>query len=350
LKIKTVTVLVLAVALVITMCLPTAIAISENDRHTPGFPQITKNLQSLFQPPINISNVEKVLRELLKKGVLSRDEAEKLENLSNMSFKDAITRIENSELRNNLLNLANKNSLTPEDIEAFMNYLSSLKASGLLSPVDELLALRALEALARAIQSPYTSEILLKMLLALKELEVARSGDITLSFKGLQQSSSKTSLASFQGAPLPSLQLPSIPQLRFSLPQVPFSTLIITALCCSIALMLLFSRRILSPLFKKMKAHFIGKMPVLEVSDRFLDAYWRSVYIVSAISGVRRADVETHREFLVRVSKMLNSRVAEVFRDITFAYEEYRYGFRAEAGQRILEGFRRLTSYARLSK
>lgn len=342
-------ILVLIGALTITVCLSVAVAISESDRHTPGFPQTTGNLQSLFQLPINVSDIEKAILELSKKGVLSQGEAEKLKNFSNMSFKDAVARIENPELRNSLLNLANKSTLSPEDIEAFMNYLNSLKASELLSPADELLALRALEALASAIQSPYTSEILSKMVSALKELEIAKSSNLVLTFKGPQQSSSEKPLPIFQSVPLPSLQLPSAPQLRFSLPRIPLNTLIAIASCCSIALALLFSRKLLGTFFKRLKTRFIGKIPTPEIGDKFLEAYWRSIYIVSAISGVKKADAETHREFLARASERLSSRVAEVFRDITFAYEEYRYGFRAEAGQRILEGFRRLTNYAKAS-
>jgi hypothetical protein len=88
---------------------------------------------------------------------------------------------------------------------------------------------------------------------------------------------------------------------------------------------------------------------VTHIGDSVLEAYWRSVHIVSTISGVQKADSETHREFLAKVCERLDPGVAEVFKDITLAYEVYRYGFRAEAGQRILSGFRRLLEHAMVS-
>jgi hypothetical protein len=340
--------LILVLALVASLSTTATNALGEADRHTPGFPQSAEGFRPPTSPPVNLSDVENAILELLKSGALSRGDAEKLKDFSSLSFQKAVERIDNSELRYNLLNLAGKEALSPEDIEAFLNYLNSLKTSGTLSPVDELLALRALEALTSTIQNPYTSEIMLRMLSALKGLEVAKSSPLP-ALKSPQQFSAEIPAPGLPSLHLPFVALPAIPQLRFSLPSIPLTTLIIIAICSSIALAALLGRKYARPIFKRLKIHRIGRAPVMHIGDSVLEAYWRSVHIVSTISGIQKADSETHREFLAKVCERLDPGVAEVFKDITLAYEVYRYGFRAEAGQRILSGFRRLLERAMVS-
>jgi hypothetical protein len=340
--------LILVLALVASLSTTATNALGEADRHTPGFPQSAEGFRPPTSPPVNLSDVENAILELLKSGALSRGDAEKLKDFSSLSFQEAVERIDNSELRDNLLNLAGKEALSPEDIEAFLNYLNSLKTSGTLSPVDELLALRALEALTSTIQNPYTSEIMLRMLSALKGLEVAKSSPLP-ALKSPQQFSAEIPAPGLPSLHLPFVALPAIPQLRFSLPSIPLTTLIIIAICSSIALAALLGRKYARPIFKRLKIHRIGRAPVMHIGDSVLEAYWRSVHIVSTISGIQKADSETHREFLAKVCERLDPGVAEVFKDITLAYEVYRYGFRAEAGQRILSGFRRLLERAMVS-
>lgn len=345
--------LILVLALVASLSTTATNALGEADRHTPGFPQSAEGFRPPTSPPVNLSDVENAILELLKSGALSRGDAEKLKDFSSLSFQEAVERIDNSELRDNLLNLAGKEALSPEDIEAFLNYLNSLKTSGTLSPVDELLALRALEALTSTIQNPYTSEIMLRMLSALKGLEVAKSSPLP-ALKSPQQFSAEIPAPGLPSLHLPSVALPAVPQLRFSLPSIPLTTLIIIAVCSSIALAALLGRKLLGrkyarPIFKRLKIHRIGRAPMMHIGDSVLEAYWRSVHIVSTISGIQKADSETHREFLAKVCERLDPGVAEVFKDITLAYEVYRYGFRAEAGQRILSGFRRLLERAMVS-
>jgi len=340
--------LILVLALVASLSTTATNALGEADRHTPGFPQSAEGFRPPTSPPVNLSDVENAILELLKSGALSRGDAEKLKDFSSLSFQEAVERIDNSELRDNLLNLAGKEALSPEDIEAFLNYLNSLKTSGTLSPVDELLALRALEALTSTIQNPYTSEIMLRMLSALKGLEVAKSSPLP-ALKSPQHFSAEIPAPGLPRLHLPFVALPAIPQLRFSLPSIPLTTLIIIAICSSIALAALLGRKYARPIFKRLKIHRIGRAPVMHIGDSVLEAYWRSVHIVSTISGIQKADSETHREFLAKVCERLDPGVAEVFKDITLAYEVYRYGFRAEAGQRILSGFRRLLERAMVS-
>jgi len=335
--------------LLLTMGMLITAVSSEVDRHTPGFPQSVESLQLPAILPVNLSDVEKAILELSKQGVLSEEEAAKLKGFSNLSLQDAVTRIGNTELRNSLLNLSNKGVLSPDDVEAFLNYLSSLKTSGALNPVDELLALRALELLAKANQSPYTSRILLTMFSVLKDLETQKSGNLTTFFKGSLQSPAEKVFQSFPTLPLPLLQLPTAPQLRLSLPKIPYSVLIIAGICCFSTIALLFGKRLAAHFSKKLNIRSIERMQTLKVGDRFLEAYWLSVHIVSTVSGVKKVDSETHREYLARVCQRLGPGVADLFRDITTAYEEYRYGFRAEAGQRILNGFRKLMEHARAS-
>jgi hypothetical protein len=189
---------------------------------------------------------------------------------------------------------------------------------------------------------------MLRMLSALKGLEVAKSSPLP-ALKSPQQFSAEIPAPGLPSLHLPFVALPAIPQLRFSLPSIPLTTLIIIAICSSIALAALLGRKYARPIFKRLKIHRIGRAPVMHIGDSVLEAYWRSVHIVSTISGIQKADSETHREFLAKVCERLDPGVAEVFKDITLAYEVYRYGFRAEAGQRILSGFRRLLERAMVS-
>jgi len=137
-----------------------AVVSGEEDRHTPGFPQIVGSNFTQILIPLNISGIEEAISELYSRGILSREEFEKLKNFNNLSFQEAVSRISNDDVRNQLLNLYNKNMSIPRDIEDFLKYLDTLNTSGILNPIDELLALKALEILSNAIQNPYASEII----------------------------------------------------------------------------------------------------------------------------------------------------------------------------------------------
>ncbi|MCC6016529.1 MAG: DUF4129 domain-containing protein [Desulfurococcaceae archaeon] len=325
-----------------------AVVSGEEDRHTPGFPQVTESSSTQLPIPINISDIEKAVSELYNRNLLSREEFEKLKNLNNLSLKEALSRISNDDVRNQLLNLYNKNMITSEDVEAFLNYLDTLKTSGVLDPIDELLALKALEILSNTIQNPYTSEIILRMFSVLKDLEVMRKGI------SIPEKFTPSSLAS-TGKPSPTLpqlftpllQLPTLPRLRFSLPNIPREVSVSIYIAFSIAIALIVGRKYLVSALNKLRIGLATGRTIQWINDVFLEAYWRSVYIVSTITGLRRYDWETHREFLEKVSNVLDSRVAEIFKDITYAYEEYRYGFKSSSGQRILGSFKKLVNYVK---
>ena len=323
----------------------------EEDRHTPGFPQVVEGASIPLSTPINISDIEKAISELYNRSLLNRKNAEKLKNFGNLSFKEAVSRIDNTDVRNNLLNLYNKNELTPEDIETFLNYLDTLKVSGTLNPIDELLALKALETLSNIIQSPYTSEIILRMFSAIKDLEITKKSiSISEKFTPNQQISIEKPSLRFPSPSLSLIQLPTLPRLKLSLPNIPQEVFISIGITTSIAIALLISRKYLKLAFDRLKINLAVKKTIQQISDTFLEAYWRSVHLVSSITGLSRNNWETHREFLEKVFSKLDPRVAEVFKDITFAYEEYRYGFRLSSGQKILEGSKKLMSYAKIYK
>jgi hypothetical protein len=311
--------------------------VAEIDRHTPGFPKnITES--TLPTPPPSISDIEKIIEDLYRSGAIGAQDYEKLRNLNNLSFDEAVSRISNRDIAEGLRELRSRGTISPNDIEAFLNYLKSLSASGSLTPSDELLALKALEILSKAIGSPYTANIIAMMYSALSRLQ---SGGVRIFSTELHYPtpSAQQQKIEVPSLPLPGAVLPQLPQALPSLPSILREALVIAGIViAAIGATLILYRFKLFKSFRMLIALSRKRKGYPRIGDPFLDAYWRAVNLVSRVTGVERLDWETHREFLEKVRSLLDQESLRIFEDVTMGYELYRYGFSRESGERIVKG------------
>ncbi|MCI4437785.1 MAG: hypothetical protein JHC33_13345, partial [Ignisphaera sp.] len=290
-------ILIIALLALTTQWLSPVHVVAEVDRHTPGFPKnITES--TLPIPPLNISDIEKIVEDLYRSGAIGVQDYEKLRNLNNLSFDEAVSRIGNRDVAEGLQELRNKGTISPNDIEAFLNYLKSLSASGSLTPSDELLALKALETLSKAIGSPYTANIVAMMYSALSRLQSGgvRSFSAELHYPTPSTQQQKIETPSL---PLPLIAFPQLPRVLPPIPSILREALAIAGIATAAigAILILYmlkpfkSFRIPITLSREHKGY-------PRIGDPILDAYWRAVNLVSRVTSVERFDWETHREFL----------------------------------------------------
>ena len=314
---------------------------------------------SLEETPETLKDIEKLINS--GKIPISTRDLNRLRDISDLGFIDAISRIENEDLKKLLQNLYTTNStLTHNELEQLLSYLKTLKAQGKITHVDEILALRALIELFNNNET-YSRELLNNIILALRELESGKfANNLIQSIPTPQLEQSITDINEQPLLPrlsIPQLNLlPTLPQLKHpilaTMPQQLIFILISSILVVIITMLLHHKTRIeistiLTNILHRAKIlHY--KRALLStpssISDVYLDMYWKSVNIIEALTGIKREISTTHREYLEQVRGKLRKDLLHIFANITKAYETYKYACSKNSAIQIAENYKRLVS------
>lgn len=331
----------LTVALVFALALP---VLAETPRHTPNFPtnttsaDLTNLLKVLEDPEVasliwKLANMSsdssEVIAELIEKGAISRDEGARILRALNTSLNELSGGVDPS-LLSSVEKLLASSRTDPEELKELVKTLVALRESGLLSPHNFITLAKVLAEAFKDLNLEIPAELTYGVLRSLNELV---------------NPSASTQEAEWVGASASAITLWEFPSLRISFPSIqgvslPGGSMWVTILLpLSLALVLgLTYRRKLCAYLAKLKTAIssaVERKAVPEDSD-VVSIYWASVRLVERISGVRKLDYLTHREYSGSVARALegagrSSKLAEYFGEITKLYEVSRFSHEADA-------------------
>ncbi len=340
------------VALALLFLLALAVpAVAETPRHTPGFPDaetpewFAELLRLLGDPELAELLLQlasagpgsgEALEELVRRGALSPEQGARISRALERPLDELSGRVDQS-LLEQLERLLVYGADSPEQLGGLLSTLLSLRESGLLDPYSFIAAAGILAKAFRSLGMEVPAELSYGMLSSLGEL---------LTSLGSGAEEPKTGAGA---------GLPRLPELRATLPSVlgepGLSPLVLlpVAACSLLALGLAYRYRgKLAGLVAGLWARLRGRPELWtlpEGSDP-VSVYWRSVGLLERVTGIRKPDHATHREYLgsvLRASAELGryGRAAEVFSEITGLYEVARFAgeSREEVAARARERF-----------
>jgi len=369
-------------------------------RHTPGFPRVVNNelgdyltelLEELAkaQEAVETSDsfnevvqdtekrefVTGAIETLGNMGVLSEDDVNSLTSVvQGYSDPELLRAISDPELREMLIELYKASDVSPDDLEDMYKFLEKLRAEGKVSSGDYVAAMEILRRISvrygyKTVYDAADKAILDTISQILRSEEVR--GAIRSAIEALQEEGLPrllSSVDSTSGIKLPELgelenivgetktSAPANMPILASFPSLPTLTgftdlkiamLIVLVIFCVVISVYLASRYG-SALASKLRRTIalrgtairrieLEKMPIP------VRLYWQSVEVVSAITHIRKLDVQTHREYLEKVSPHLGE-LAEAFKEVTESYEISRFGgvVSRDVEKRAMMSFRKL--------
>ncbi|RLG81484.1 MAG: hypothetical protein DRO13_01055 [Thermoprotei archaeon] len=367
----------LVAVLALSLASPTVTSLTNQLRHTPGFPEsaelqledIVKDLVSILSSetwssiqsnPEKRQRVVDAIQSLADSGVLESGEAEALSQVVRGGDAEALLEyVKNPELRSILEELlsmyCSEGYVSWDILQAVVNRLQAMYASGAISEEDYLLASEILRRIAEASGDVDLARSLDKELVkTITELVTGEYRDFIEKFMPKTGSVPGASLIGGStleqsigqaGIGLPSASLPSA-SISPSMP-ISLETLVpILVALVVVAIVGLLAPR-LYPYAAKALMRVRARKAVIITDIRDLPEpirlYWGSVAMVAVATGVAKQDTETHREYYYVVREKLGP-LSDAFRKITTVYEVARFG--GKATQELVEKARR--EYRRL--
>lgn len=318
-----------------------AVDVLEN-RHTPGFPGIL-NITSIDDLlSVSSPDVRKALEKLLQcdtleciegdefsanilKSILYNSTGVDITRLRALSDSQLLDMIDDSGIRSLLESLNRTGNVGPLEVDRLVNELESARSRGSISPQAYMAALELLRRILERSGNPQGEVIERRQVEAIREalVEASRRGllsELLERISGLYRESQRWS-SSFNsqrgGSKVES------PRVRFELPSVSPSILMLILLA-SLAIIMLFSSQRLGALI----ADIVRRREGEEVEFRDIPLiprlYWSGVRLIERVSGARMDASTTHREFLARIEGKVGE-LERPFKGLTLSYELYRY-------------------------
>ncbi|MCX8209078.1 MAG: hypothetical protein N3G79_05505 [Sulfolobales archaeon] len=325
---------VLAVAtLTVALLLVPLPALAELPRHTPNFPHgvvvrdrevldLLSKLASLDQ------NYEQYLEELVERGVIDSSEALRLAHYDTEKLSQL-----DPELQSELARVLEEEVLIPEELEEIAKKLLELERLGKLDPHSFVVLARVVAEGFRRLNLEVPAQLSASVMRNLLEILYPKPS-------AAQSAVEVVEIVERSSVPSEFVKLPK--QIAFSPPvpqvSVPSSLLyaISLATVSSIALLLVARWRALEKVVAKLVATKISRADVGSSANDAISTYWKSVELVERKLGIKKADHQTHREFLSLVEGIAQSRsglerAVSCFKEITEIYEISRFSY-AENG------------------
>ncbi|MEN2999635.1 MAG: DUF4129 domain-containing protein [Acidilobaceae archaeon] len=307
--------------------------------HTYGFPlsvagedlddllrQIAKAFQNLDPSAASsLDNLAKcdtldcILRDPKARELIERSLGEgglNIGGLRDVPVEELLDMVDDPQLRETLSEMIQAGNLTSKEAQGILEFISKSYMGGALSTRGYMAALEAVRrvternlTLARNIEVEQLQTI--KRVLLQNDLmrDVAQK----LAETSVQRPSFPTERASY--FTMPSLRIPIIP------------ILLLAAVLLTVPLAFFLFKSL--NLERKVRITLASLSPP-EVGARrgsIVALYWEAVRFVEIVTGRRKEDSTTHREYLAAVK---GHEVEEPFKEITHAYEQVRFGGRGE--------------------
>lgn len=253
-------------------------------------------------------------RDLLERSL--SDSGIDLERLRGASVEELIDMIEDPELKQAISALVGSEELSREDAQSILQAIAESYREGSLSARGYMAALEAVRRIAERgnfnLSRSLSAEQLEAIKRALLQSDLMREVAMKLSELGSREGSA------FQTDPSRS----SLPSLPISLAPLVLALLIFAAVPAIylVTKSLKVERRL--RLIMTSLPH-----PSWPRAEGALGLYWEAVRVAEAVSGKKREDSVTHREYL---EQLRGSSVEEPFSEVTMGYEMVKYAGKRE--------------------
>jgi len=312
------------------------------NRHTLGFPGILNITRIDDLLSISSPDVRKALEKLLQCDTLECIEGDEfsadilklilynstgvdIDKLRTLSDSQLLDMIDDTGIRDLLESLGRTGNVGPLEVDRLVNELESARSRGSISPQAYMAALELLRRILERSGNPQGEVIERRQVEAIREalVEASRRGllsELLERISGLYRESQgwSSSFNSQRGG-----SNVESPRVRFELPSVSPSILMLILLA-SLAIIMLFSSQRLGALIAGIMRRREGE----EVEFRDIPLtprlYWSGVRLIERVSGARMDASTTHREFLARIEGKVGE-LERPFKGLTLSYELYRY-------------------------
>ncbi len=318
-----------------------SVEVLEN-RHTPGFPG-TLNIESV-EDLLHISSpeVRGVLEKLLEcdslecieeveissrmlRSILYNSTGVNLTDLRIMVDSELLNMINDPSIRGLLESLNMTGNISPYEVDRLVNALEDARSRGSISTQAYMAALELLKRILERSGSSQSSLIERRQVETLREalIEASKKGLLSELIEMLSGLYRKSQMESFSS----SIQRGGFkvegPEVRFELPSVSPS-IVVLVLLASLAVIALLNSQRLEALLGSMVISYAKPTEEFNNMPLILKLYWSSVRFIERVSGVSMDAFTTHREFLAKVRGRVG-KLIEPFEGLTLSYELYRY-------------------------